>query len=88
VASTSLAPFAIALRRLVVGADVVRSPGDLHGLGFSQGEGIDGTCRPVPTRLAMAIAHPDRLTADRELNRATKTAALVRFPVAHDAPPW
>src|SRR6185312_7502946 len=86
-ASTCLAPFAGALRRLVVRADVVRAPRDLHGPGFPQDEGIDRTGRPMPTGFAVAIAHRGRLTGHGELNRATEAAAFVRIVVAHDVSP-
>src|SRR5215813_3305630 len=87
VASARLAPLAITARRLVVSADVIRSPDDLHRLGLPEREGIDGTRRPVPARLAMAVSHYCRLATDRELNCAAKTAALVGLSVAHDAAP-
>src|SRR5262249_33101602 len=48
----------------------------------------DRARRPMPARLAMAVAHYRRLATDRELNCAAKTAALVGLSVAHDAAPY
>ena len=47
VASAGLAPFAIALGRLVVGADVLFAMRDLHALGLPQREGIHWTRGPL-----------------------------------------
>src|SRR5439155_1030614 len=79
VASALFAPFAITVRRLVVGADVVCSARDAHRLGFPESKGVDRPRRPASTRLAVAIAHCRGLTGDRELDRAAKAAALVGF---------
>jgi hypothetical protein len=84
VTSAGFTPLAITLRGLVIRANVVRTPSDLHGLGFPKSEGIDGTCRPVPTRVAMAISHADRLATYSKLNRSTKAASRVSLLVAHD----
>src|SRR5258705_8002994 len=83
-ASACPAPFAITVRRLVVRADIVCAPRDLHRFGFPQSERVDGSCGPASTRLTMAITHSGRFTADRELNRAAKAAPMVGVSVVHN----
>ena len=85
VASACLAPLAVTVRRLAVGADVFRPLRDSHRLRFPQGKSIDRPRRPVPARFAVAITHRLRLAAHSEPDRAAKTAAIVRFFfICHD----
>src|SRR5262249_38439227 len=86
VTAAGLAPFAVAHRGLVVGADVVRSAGDPHAVRIPKREGVDRACGPVSAGSTMAIAHAGRLAGHGELHGATKAAALIGFLVGHDAP--
>src|SRR5438094_7402681 len=83
-ASTGLAPFAVAHRGLVVGADVIGTLGDLDRRGLPEAERVDGARGPVTARLAMAVPHGERLAANRELDGTAKAATLV---ITHGAPP-
>src|SRR5437773_12412589 len=84
VASTALAPFAVAHRGLVVGTDVIGTLGDLYGRRLPETERVDGARRPVATRLAMTVPHGDRFATHREFDRTAKAATLV---ITHGAPP-
>ena len=75
-ASAGFAPFAIALRRFVIRADILFTLGNLHTFRLPQGEGIDGTSRPVAARAAVTIAHTYWLTCQCELDRTTETTAI------------
>src|SRR2546429_8925851 len=59
-ASTGLAPFAVAHRGLVVGADVIGTLGHLDRRRLPEAERVDGARGPVTTRLAMAVPHGGR----------------------------
>src|SRR5438046_9311944 len=83
-ASTGLAPFAVAHRGLVVGADVMRSLGHLDRRRLREAERVDGARGPVTARLAMAVPHGDRLAAHRELDGTAKAATFV---FTHSASP-
>ena len=77
-AAAGPAPLAIALRRLVVGSDLLRALCDTDRFGLSERECVDRRCRPVPARLAMAIAHGGGLAGDCQLYGTAEAAAVVR----------
>src|SRR5439155_13109681 len=83
-ASTGLAPFAVAHRGLVVGADVIGTLGDLDRRRLPEAERVDRARGPVTARLAMAVPHGDRLAAHRELDGTAKAATFV---FTHSASP-
>ena len=83
VAAARLAPLTIALRRLGKGANIVFSPGNFHIFRLPQGEGINGSRRPMAARIAMTIAHADRCTGHGELDRPTETTSIVAFWTGH-----
>jgi len=85
-AAAGFAPLAIALRRFVIRADVLCTPRNLHAFRLPQGEGIDGTGRPMAARTAMTIAHACRLAGHGEPDRATETTSIVAFWAAHNIP--
>src|SRR6266702_3092106 len=84
VPAAGLAPFAVAHRALVVGADVVRAARDPHVLRIPQGEGVDRAGGPTPARAAMAITHAGRLARHGELDGAAEAAALIGLRIAHE----
>ena len=51
-----LAPLAIALRRFAEGPNIFFSPRNSHVFRLSQGEGINGSRRPMAARFAMTLA--------------------------------
>ena len=51
------------------------------------GEGVDRTCRPASARLAMAVAHNDRLSRQREMHLAAKAPSGVQRFSTHDRSP-
>src|SRR5205085_1306616 len=55
-----------------------------HVVGIPQAESVDRTGRPMPARVAVAIAHGGGLAAHRELDGAAEAAALVGLRIAHD----
>ena len=83
VAAACLAPLAIALRRFAEGPNIFFSPRDSHVFRLPQGEGINGSRRPMTARIAMTIAHADRLPGHSELDRPTETASIVAFWTGH-----
>src|SRR6266702_2149692 len=84
VPAAGLAPFAVAHRGLVVGADVIRAARDPHVLRVPQGEGVDRAGGPTPARAAMAITHAGRLARHGELDGAAEAAALIGLRIAHE----
>src|SRR5256885_12682628 len=76
-ASTGLAPFAVAHRGLVVRADVTGTLGHRYRRRLPETERVDGARGPVTTRLAMAVPHGDRLATDRELDGTAKATTFV-----------
>jgi len=83
VATACLAPLAIALRRFAEGPNIFFSPRNSHVFRLPQGEGINGSCRPMAARIAMTIAHADRLPGHGELDRPTETTSIVAFWTGH-----
>ena len=79
VAAACFAPLAIALRRFAKGPNIFFSPRNSHVLRLPQGEGINGSRRPMAARIAMTIAHADRLPGDGELHRPTETTSIAAF---------
>src|ERR1700738_2556198 len=84
VAAACLATLAIALRRLPKSPDIFFSPRDSHVFRLSQGESINGSRRPMAARIAMTIAHTDRLPGHGELDRPTETTSIVAFWTGHN----
>src|SRR5206468_1534778 len=87
VAAAGLAPLAVALRRLFIGADVFCAGGDAQRVRLPKRECVDRSCGPMSTRVAMAIAHRDRFSADRELDRPAKARTVVARYLVHYVPP-
>src|SRR4249919_1295834 len=85
--AADFAPLAKTDRRLVVGADVFCALSDFQRGWRPQRKRIHRTRGPVPTGLAMAIAHGGRFAADRELHRAAKAGSRMCVVRAHDASP-
>src|ERR1700722_8026422 len=83
VAAACLAPLSIALRGFTEGPNIVFSPGNSHIFRLPQGEGINGSRRPMAAGIAMAIAHADRLPGHGELDRPTETTSIVAFWTGH-----
>src|SRR5258708_39276833 len=83
-APTGLAPFAVAHRGLVIGADVIGTLGHLDRRRLPETERVDGARRPVTTRFAMAEPHGGRFAARREFDSTAKAATFV---FTHSAPP-
>jgi hypothetical protein len=83
VAAACLAPLAIALRRFAKGPNIFFSPRNSHVFRLPQGEGINGSRRPMAARIAMTIAHADRIPGHGELDRPTETASIVAFWTGH-----
>ena len=87
VAAACLAPLAMALRRFAEGANIFFSPRNSHVFRLPQGEGINGSRRPMAARIAMTIAHADRLSGHCELDRPTETTSIVAFWTGHNGFP-
>ena len=87
VATACLAPPAIALRRFAEGPNIFFSPRNSHVFRLPQGEGINRSRRPMAARIAMTIAHADRLPGHSELDRPTETASIVAFWTGHSGFP-
>src|SRR5438034_3028456 len=85
--AAELAPLAIARLGLVVRADVLRATGDTYGVGLPKCAGIHRARAPVSTRVTMAVAHGDRLSAHGELDGSAKTRSAVVVSVSHRALP-
>jgi hypothetical protein len=68
---------------LVIGADVVSSPGNLHRFRFPQGECVDRASRSVTTGFTVTITHGFGCATDCKLHGTTETAALVRLFFVH-----
>src|SRR6266404_276358 len=83
-APTGLAPFAVAHRGLVIGADVIGTLGHLDRRRLPETERVEGARRPVTTRFAMAEPHGGRFAAHREFDSTAKAATFV---FTHSAPP-
>src|SRR4029077_14004355 len=83
VAAACLAPLAIALRRFAEGPNIFFSPGNSHVFRLPQGEGINGSRRPMAAGIAMTMAHADRRTGYGELDRPTETTFLLAFWTGH-----
>jgi hypothetical protein len=79
-AAACLAPLAIALRRLAKDPNIFFSPRNFR---LPQGEGINGSRRPMAARIAMTIAHADRRARHGELDRTTETTSIVAFRTGH-----
>src|SRR5262249_42370748 len=88
--AADLAELAVASLRLVVDANSVLAPGDLHRLGFPEAECVDRRGRPAPARRAMTESSRDRLSGHSELDSAAKTGSLVslvhRYPLVSARP--
>src|ERR1700722_1233532 len=84
VAAACLAPLSIALRGFTEGPNIVFSPGNSHIFRLPQGEGINGSRRPMAAGIAMTIAHADRLPGHGELDRPTETTSIVAFWIGHN----
>jgi hypothetical protein len=84
VATACLAPLAIALRRFAKGPNIFFSPRNSHVFRLPQGERINGSRRPMAARIAMTIAHADRLPGHGELDRPTETTSIVAFWTGHN----
>src|SRR5580693_5287598 len=83
VAAACLAPLAIALRRFAKGPNIFFSPRNPNVFWLPQGEGINGSRRPMAARIAMTIAHADRRTGHGELDRPTETTSIIAFWTGH-----
>src|SRR5438034_1390900 len=81
--AAELAPLAIARFGLVIRADVFRATGDTYGVGLPKREGIHRARGPASTRVAMAVAHGDGLSAHGELDGSAKTRSAVVVSVSH-----
>ena len=76
VAAACLAPLAVALRRFAKRPNIFFSPRNSHVFRLPQGEGINGSRRPMAARITMTIAHADRRTGHGELDRPTETTSM------------
>ena len=83
VATACLAPLAIALPRFANGSNIFFAPRNSHVFTLPQGEGINGSRRPLAARIAMTIAHANRRTGHGELDRPTETTSIVAFWTGH-----
>ena len=83
VAAARLAPLTIALRRFAKGPNIFFSPRNFHVFRLPQGEGINGSRRPMAARIAMTIAHADWGAGHGELDRPTETTSIVAFWTGH-----
>src|SRR6201999_2311184 len=75
--ATRLAPFSVAHRSLIVGADVFGALGDFDRGGVPKGEGIDRAAGPMAAGLAVTISHSRRRAGNRELHSTAETAPFV-----------
>src|SRR6185437_1053426 len=78
-AAAGLTPLAEAVGALVESPDPLGPLADLHALRVPQRERVDGTGAPLPAGAAVAVAHPGRLTTDRDLDRAAKALPSIRL---------
>src|SRR5258706_665143 len=83
-----LAPLAGTIRGLVIRADVVRAASDAQGVRLPQCESVHGARRPMPARVAMAIAHRGWLASHDELDGSTKARSLVATRICHQFSPY
>src|SRR5438093_10642863 len=81
--AAELAPLAIARFGLVIRADVFRATGDAYGVGLPKRKGIHGARGPASARVAVAVAHGDRLSGHGELDGSAKTRNAVVVFVSH-----
>src|SRR3954447_9223871 len=80
-AAAALAPLAMAPRRLVERADVLRTERDAHRIGLPEGECIHRPGGPGAAGLAVAIAHGGGLAGYGKVHGAAEAAPLVGFRV-------
>jgi hypothetical protein len=74
----------IALRRFAKGPNIFLSPRNSYVFRPPQGEGINGSRRPMAARTAMTIAHADGLPGHGELDGPTETTSIVALTGSFD----